>query len=121
MTYPVYSINTLGNATGSFALTATGNVIDVGYCPKIENYKLWLSLFPSFENRQDLTDYFPYKGECGMFQIVWFGDLDDDDIPDMIFVVSGNSGGEVKLFLSSESKKGKHIELVAQLYTQSCC
>ena len=120
MSYSVYGVDTLGNKTSSKTLFAVGNVKQVRHCPIIENYGLLIS-DSSYDHPQDLTAYFDYKSECGMYHIMWFGDIDDDQIPDMIFQSVDNVGGEIILFLSTEAKQGKHVEKVAVFEMRGCC
>lgn len=120
MSYSVYGVDTLGKTTNPKTLSAIGNVKQVRHCPIIENYRLLISE-TSYDNPQDLTIYFEYESECGMYHIMWFGDIDDDHTPDLIFQSADNKGGEIILFLSSEAKEGKHVEKVANFEMLGCC
>ena len=120
MSYTVYGLDENSQFTNSKVLSVTGNVKNVFHFPLIENYSLKISDFPSYENPQELNQYFESPGESGMFQILWFGDLDDDRKPDLILQSTSNSN-ETILLLSTEAKGAKHVEKVASIVTGSCC
>ena len=116
----VYSIVKPGISGDCVTLIATGNVKSIGYCPEIENYKLMISNTYSYEIIQDLTTEFDFRGECGMFGLTWFGDIDGDQKPDMIFSAANNAEGIETLFFTSVAEKGKYIKKVASVYGCDC-
>lgn len=120
MSLTVYGLDENGQFINSKVLSVTGNVKKVFHFPMIEDYNLKISDFPSYENPQDLNQYFEIPSESGMFQILWFGDLDDDRKPDLILQSTSNSN-ETILLLSTEAKGAKHVEKVSSIISGSCC
>lgn len=116
----VYSILRPGIAAECVTLIATGSVKSIGYCPELENYRIMISNTQTYEILQDLTSEFDFKGECGMFELVWFGDIDEDQKPDMIFSASNNAEGLETLFLTSVAEKGTYIKKVTSAYSCDC-
>lgn len=116
----VYSILRPGISGDCVTLIATGTVKSIGYCPEIENYRIMISNTQTYEIIQDLTNEFDFKGECDMFQLVWFGDIDEDQKPDMIFSASNNAEGIETLFLTSVAEKGAYIKKVTAAYGCDC-
>ena len=116
----VYSILRPGISGDCVTLIATGNVKSIGYCPELENYRIMISNTQTYEIIQDLTSEFNFNSECGMIELVWFGDIDADQKPDMIFSESNNSGGLETLFLTSVAEKGTYIKKVTAAYGCDC-
>lgn len=63
------------------SLSATGGISSTGDCPELQNYKLSLSAGKT----TDLMSLLP-KGQCGLPEIYWIGDLNGDQLPDFIVV-----------------------------------
>lgn len=116
----VYSILSPGIAGECVTLIATGSVKSIGYCPELENYRIMISNTQTYEIIQDLTSEFDFKGECGMFELVWFGDIDEDQRPDMIFHAANNAEGLETLFLTSVADEGTYIKKVTSAYGCDC-
>ena len=110
-----------GIAGNCVALIATGNVKSVSYCPEIENYKLFLADNRSYEFLQDITIEMYSRSECGMIGLSWYGDIDGDQLADMIFVSSNNNEGVHCLFITSCAGEGHRVKKVATVLTCSCC
>jgi len=110
----------------SFDLYATANVTGLEYYgPVMEDYSLrltnmqTLSLYSNEADMlvtQDISDGF----EVFQYQLLtqellprlfWYGDLDNDTKPDIIFLTwHGTSGGRYTLFLSSLADEGEFIK-----------
>ncbi|MGB0177300.1 MAG: hypothetical protein ACPF9D_09040, partial [Owenweeksia sp.] len=82
-------------------LSATGSVESTGPCPDLKNYKLILSGTKYFlPVKQDITEELTENGQCGMPEIYWYGDLNGDQIPEMIFVSVYEDRNRFTLFIS---------------------
>lgn len=109
------------NMFGSWELYALGTVTDFKYCPLLEDYELVLT-----EDRerdkldQNIYAEIGFKGECRMSQLFWFGDLDMDMKPDMIFMAASNSRADYHLFLSSEALPNEYVHKVDQWTSCNC-
>ena len=69
----------------------------------VENYALKLTDYNS-GREQILTFDFGLRDEGGIADLYWYGDLDGDLKPDMIFSTSRNIGSQFSLYLSSEGE-----------------
>jgi len=101
-------------------LNAIGTVTDIRYCPELVNYRLRITDTRNNYKTQDLTNDFTYRGECGMVHLYWFGDLDGDKKPDLLFSASSDNKNQVTLFLSSKAKKGDFVKKVDQWTNYNC-
>ncbi|HAD96640.1 MAG TPA: hypothetical protein DCG19_04490 [Cryomorphaceae bacterium] len=82
-------------------LSATGSVESTGPCPDLKNYRLTLSGTKYFlPVNQNITEELNDNGQCGMPEIYWFGDLNGDDVPEMIFVSVYEDRNRFTLFVS---------------------
>jgi hypothetical protein len=100
---------------------ATGAAVDVGQCPVLENYKIKVT--GEMGDRlitQDLTPDFSYMGQCGQPEIYWFGDLNRDLYPDIVFVSMGDEGTLFTLFLSDESNPTVLYRKADEWFNISC-
>lgn len=83
-------------------ISATGRVIEVGACPVIEDYALKINTQgPRGEILQDITPLFETLGECGMPEIYWFGDLNQDNYPELVYVSATRNKNQFTLFMSN--------------------
>lgn len=115
----VYTINNMpGRKT--LELNAVGCVEDFGYCPNFQNYELRLSDQLDNWKTQNLPKDIPFKGECGMINLKWFGDIDFDGVPDLLFSSSSNSQNQMNLFLSSEAINDDFVKRVASFEIGNC-
>ncbi len=89
-------------------LFATGTVTDVGKCPVMENYKIQVN-GEMHDNAitQDLTPLFSDLGECGIPKLFWFGDINLDGYPDMVFVSEASNGLTFSMFVSDMNQHKK--------------
>lgn len=85
-------------------LSATGSVATAGPCPELTNYKLLLKGEKySLPVEQDITKELLENGQCGMPEIYWYGDLNGDKIPEIIFVSVYEDRNQFTLFISDPS------------------
>jgi hypothetical protein len=102
-------------------LFATGTVVEVGQCPVLENYKIKVTGEMGDKLiTQDLTADFSYMGQCGQPEIYWFGDLNQDLYPDIIFVSMGDEGTLFTLFLSDEFNPAVLYRKADEWFNISC-
>ncbi len=91
----------LTDAPTHMKLAATGSVESTGPCPDLRNYKLILSGTKYFlPVKQDITEELKENGQCGMPEIYWYGDLNGDEVPEMIFVSVYEDRNRFTLFVS---------------------
>ncbi len=102
----------------SYGLAATGcATLDAGYV-QVQDYKLTLldySTEPAM--RQDLTSWVkPENSDISpSIDVLWFGDLDRDNKPDMILQdCPYEVGCRASLFLSSKAHKGEFLRKVSE-------
>lgn len=102
-------------------LFATGSVLEVGKCPKFENYALKVTGEMN-DNliTQDLTPDFAYMGDCGQPEIYWFGDINGDIYPDIVFVSVGKQGTYFVLMLSDTRNNGKLYRKADEWFNKNC-
>lgn len=85
-------------------LSATGSVSTTGPCPELTNYRLLLRGEKySLPVEQDITNELIENGQCGMPEIYWYGDLNGDKIPEIIFVSVYEDRNQFTLFVSDPS------------------
>lgn len=102
-------------------ISATGSVIEVGACPVIENYSMKInSQGPYGEINQNITELFPSLGECGMPDLYWFGDLNGDNYPELLFVAPDKNKNEFTLLLSNVNLEEGLYELGSTWTLESC-
>ncbi len=78
--FPGQQIN-LESKAGITSISATGGISSTGDCPELEDYRLIVKS----GNSINLMELLP-KGQCGLPEIYWFGDLNGDGVPDFIVV-----------------------------------
>lgn len=115
----IYTINDLPNRK-TYELNAIGCVTEIRYCPIFSNYRLRLSDKMDNWKSQDLTEDIDFKGECGSINLKWFGDIDYDGIPDLLFSSSSNSRNQMNLFISSERINDDFVKLVSRFELGNC-
>lgn len=100
---------------------ATGNVTNVGKCPEMSNYKI--NVTGEMHDKlivQDLTPDFEDLGECGIPKIFWFGDLNNDKYPEIIFVSESKEGVSFTFFASDLHNKNKLYRKATQWFNHNC-
>ncbi len=119
------------NRENSFDLYATANVTGIAhYGAVMENYSLRLTnkhTLNLYRNEADLLvnqdisesfDGFEYELIPRLF---WYGDLDNDLKPDLIFLTwYGTSGGRYTLFLSGSADEGEFLKKVDSWRWDNC-
>lgn len=108
-----------------FELAGTGS-FDLGkqYLEQ-HDFKIWATQKPNYNSTyaitQDLTPFFdPRENSC---TLKWWGDLDGDGKPDVIFgrCTTGEGGCTDYLFLSSKAKTGEIMHPAAAFYWGMGC
>lgn len=107
---------TQGRDQPSLRLSATGSVEKAGDCPEIKNYRLQLT----GDYQQDLNALLPETGKCGMPEVFWFGDLNTDGIPDIIFVVLTERATVFSLLMSDATQKAMPLQPAARWTIEKC-
>jgi hypothetical protein len=108
------------NGKHSFELIAAGTVKKVQYCPELENYRMFITDDRYNGHEQDMLPYLKHLGECGMPMLYWFGDIDGDSRPDMVFQAGSNYMVEYTLFLSSLSTGSNYVGKADQWASGNC-
>jgi len=102
-------------------LSATGAVLEVGLCPVLENYKIKATAERDGNPiEQDITPLFSYMGQCGQPEIYWFGDMNNDQFADIIFVSVGDKGTLFTLLMSDAQGKTSLYRKAAEWFNQTC-
>lgn len=102
-------------------LFATGAVLEVGQCPVLEKYTIKATGEMNDQLIvQDLTQDITYLGQCGIPEIYWFGDLNGDVYPDIIFVSVGDKGTLFTLFMSNTLNDGKLYRKADEWFNTTC-
>ncbi len=84
-------------------ISATGRVVEVGACPVIEDYALRINTqVDNREIRQDITPLFETLGECGMPEMYWFGDINGDGYPELVYVSAEENKNQFTLLMSDK-------------------
>ena len=102
-------------------LFATGNVLNVGKCPEMKDYRIKVNA--EFNNdlvTQDLTAAFSDMGECGIPEVFWFGDINQDEYPDIVFVSEGETGLTFTLFISDLNQHKKLYRKAFEWANKNC-
>ena len=81
------------------------------------NYKLYLT---GTKNGIEITQILRAYPHLEYDNIVFIGDLDGDDVPDMIFNLSGEDYSAHTLYLSMPAKSDELLQVVAQWTTVGC-
>ncbi len=115
-----FAYNNRPSAANVF-VSATGRVIEVGACPDIEGYALKINTQgPRDEIIQDITSLFPSLGECGMPEMYWFGDINGDGYPELVFVASEENKNVFTLLMTNTARERGLYELGATWTLEKC-
>lgn len=99
-------------------LSALGNVRDINdECPMIDNYQLTAH---AFGDKQDILTLFDNLGECGVPELYWFGDLNGNGIPSLIFVTVSSTSNVFHL-LDYAEHNGKEAYRVISTFEMTEC
>lgn len=108
-------------AMSNVRIFATGNVTGVGICPEMTNYKIKVT--GEMNNNlitQDITPFFEDFGSCGIPEIFWFGDLNSDEYPEIIFVSTSDLGYTFTFFVSDTRNKNVLYRKADQWSNHNC-
>ncbi|GCD78138.1 hypothetical protein JCM31826_16200 [Thermaurantimonas aggregans] len=76
-----------GNSLGNIKIMAAGTVKSYNHdCPVVENYKLLVELMLNEKEVFDVSKQISHPGACGVPDLFWFGDLNQDGYTDFILV-----------------------------------
>ncbi len=123
--YPGQMVELYGHdpipAKENVTLFATGNVMSVGLCPEIIDYKIKVT-GEMHDNllTQDLTPLFQDLGKCGIPEIFWFGDLNGDLYPELIFVSTSDNGLAFTFFASDTQDEKVLYRKADQWFNKNC-
>tara|TARA_R110002096_G_scaffold21043_7_gene68738 strand:- start:92382 stop:93548 length:1167 start_codon:yes stop_codon:yes gene_type:complete len=105
----------------NITLSATGSVVSAGPCPELSNYKLLLKGEKySLPVVQDITEELDQNGQCGMPEIYWYGDLNGDKIPEIIFVSVYEDRNQFTLFISDPTLDNVLLRKGAEWIITNC-
>lgn len=120
-TQHVNSLRARGKAgKHGFELIAAGTVKKVQYCPELENYRMFITNDRYNGHEQDILPDMTYLGQCRMPQLYWFGDIDGDARPDMVFQASSNSMSGHTLFLSTLATGSNYVGKADEWASGNC-
>lgn len=106
---------------GNVMVYATGNVIDIGKCTEVENYQLKINAQePGREIKQTLNSLFSTMGDCNIPELYWFGDLNEDNYTDLIFVSPGKEQNVFTLLLSDLNLQSGLYRVESEWTLSSC-
>lgn len=116
----IYAVQS-GESIYNVNLMALGNVVDFQICPVITDYKI-LAIGEKNDNliTQNLIPNFAYLGDCGIPEIYWFGDLNQDNYPDIIFAAVGEQGAYFILFMSDAENPKMMYRKADEWFNKSC-
>lgn len=103
------------------SLSATGSVVTAGPCPDLENYKLSLKGEKYFlPINQNLSEEIVSPGQCGMPEIYWYGDLNGDQVPEIIFVSVYEDKNQFTLFVSDPKAENLLVKKETEWVISNC-
>lgn len=90
-----------GKGPDNLKIQALGSILSAGDCPEIADYKIIITGKKGVvEYTQNLSEQMNSLDRCAIPEIYWFGDLNQDNKPDLILVTQGENQSEFTLFLS---------------------
>jgi hypothetical protein len=102
-------------------LYATGHVKDVGICPEMAGYSLKISSEKFGQPiMQELNPLIRDMGMCGMPELFWFGDLNGDGYPEMLFVTQRPEANQFILLTSDHIDNDKLYRRAAVWTIYNC-
>ena len=105
---------------GTVFLSALGNVESVGDCPTISNYKLIARTVSETAIEQNLLEDLSTLGTCGIPDIYWFGDLNQDGYTDLILVAVNEKSSTFTLFVTDMSRNDKFLVKNSEWTVKDC-
>ncbi len=107
-------------STESVELSALGNVISLGDCPEIDGYQLLGKSIIKGENRtQNIAPLLNLAGSCGLPKAIWVGDINGDEIVDILWAARSMELSVFTLLISDIN--GSSIWKVSDTWTLSPC
>jgi hypothetical protein len=117
----LYGATPDANLRNQVVLSATGNVISVGGCPDIQQYKLKITGEKNAQPiEQELNLLLRDLGRCGIPDLRWYGDLNQDGYPDLLFVTERPDQYQFVL-LTSDASDADKIYRRAAVWTNFNC
>ncbi|RCX03297.1 hypothetical protein [Schleiferia thermophila] len=109
-----------GESLGNIRLMTSGTVSTyVNDCPVVQNYRLQVELNVDVKEIFDITNQIQYFGKCGVPDIYWFGDLNQDGYTDFILVSEYPGFSVFTLFFSQPNEREK-FKKVAEWQVEDC-
>lgn len=109
------------NLRNQVTLSATGNVTAVGICPEMQNYRLRITGEKEGQPvDQDLNPLLRDMGKCGIPDLRWFGDVNNDGYPELLFVVERLEHYQF-ILLTSDTTDAEKIYRRSAVWTNYNC
>lgn len=109
-----------GESLGNIKLMASGTVATYNNeCPIVQNYRLQVELNLEVLEVFDITDQIKYFGSCGVPDLYWFGDLNQDGYTDFILVGEYPGYTAFTLFFSQPNERLR-FKKVAEWRVEDC-
>lgn len=119
--FPGQQWTLIDNVKSPITLSATGSVENAGPCPDLKNYKLVLKGEKYFlPVEQDMTQEIVSKGQCGMPEVYWYGDLNGDEVPEIVFVSVYEDQNQFTLFVSDPKLDNVLVKKEAEWVLSKC-
>lgn len=110
-----------GKGPNNLKIQALGSILSSGECPEIADYKILVSGKKGMvEYNQNIATELADQDRCGLPEVFWFGDLSQDNIPDLILVTQGENQSVFTLFLSV-TEEGPELLRKASTWTVEKC
>ncbi|MDX5447645.1 MAG: hypothetical protein LPK47_04630 [Bacteroidota bacterium] len=105
----------------NLVLTAVGTVTDVGFCPVMTGYKLRITgeMNGNFII-QDISKDMGPMGKCGMPEVYWFGDVNQDGFADLVMVANYDEFSLFTFFLSDTNDPKVLLKKASQWRVGKC-
>lgn len=111
---------TINGSAKSVEISALGNVIAQGDCPEIESYKILGSSEISGELRtQNIAPLLELTGACGIPKAIWIGDLNGDEVVDILWAARSMELSVFTLLISDIN--GSEIWKISDTWALSPC
>lgn len=102
-------------------LSATGNVLSVGSCPEMQQYQLKITGEKNAQPiEQNLNLLLRDLGRCGIPDLRWYGDLNNDGYPELLFVTQRPEHNQF-ILLTSDATDSDKIYRRAAVWTNYNC